>query len=170
MKKVLMVIAPVNFRDEEYFHTKEELVKAGIQIVTTSLEKVAVSQVDQREVKVDVLLEKVNPKEYDAVIFVGGAGASCYFNNKKALDIAKAAYQQGKLTTAICIAPSILANAGILKGKAATSWPSEKANLIDKGARYTGEAVTEDTTIITANGPPAAHEFGRRIAERMLHS
>ncbi|MCD6547055.1 MAG: DJ-1/PfpI family protein [Nanoarchaeota archaeon] len=165
MAKVLMIIAPKNFRDEELFHTKEELEKEGNEVTIASTTTEEATGMLGGKAKPEITIDEVNVDDYDAIVFVGGTGASIYFENQRAHEIAKQAYEKGKVVAAICIAPSTLANAGILKGKMATSWPSEETNLLAKGASYTGDPVTVDGKIVTANGPTAARNFGRKIAE-----
>jgi len=118
-------------------------------------------------VQTNLALNDIDPRKYDAIVFVGGTGAKEYFNNTKAINIAKLAYSSGKIVAAICIAPSILANAGLLKGRNATAFPSEELNLRENGANYTGKPVEQDGKIITASGPSAAREFGKRIAQEL---
>jgi protease I len=166
-KKVLMVIAPTNFRDEEFLRPKEILEKAKVNVTIASKGVKTAKGMLGSSVSVDIDLSQVNVKDYDAIVFVGGTGAEVYFNDSKALKIAKEAYDQGKVVAAICIAPSILANAGILEGKKATAFPSEASNLEANGAIYTGEAVTIDGRIITAKGPEAASQFGNAIAKTL---
>ncbi len=161
--KALLIIAPQNFRDEEYFYTKEELEKAGVDVTTASRSTETTTGMMGGTAKPDISLSEVNVDEYDAVLFIGGSGSAVYFNNATALDIARKADAAGKVVGAICIAPSILANAGLLRGKRATAYPSEEANLRAKGAEYTGEGVTVDGRIITGDGPTSAREFGRAV-------
>ena len=165
--KVLMVVAPVGFRDEECFEPKEVLELGGVEVVITSegTKKAKSSRGGEIDIKIDISKAKLS--DYDAVIFVGGQGSAQYFNDRVALKLAKEAYEQGKIVAAICIASSILANAGVLKGKKATSYPSEEGNLRSKGAEYTGANVEQDGKIITANGPAAAREFGKAILESL---
>jgi len=73
------------------------------------------------------------------------------------------AHKLGKVIGAICIAPVTLANAGLLKGRKATVWASEKARIETKGAIYTGADVQVDDNIVTANGPNAAKAFGEAL-------
>lgn len=159
-----MIIAPRNFRDEELFETKEELEASGNQVIVASTSLNTATGMLGGTIIPDITIDKVNVDEYDAVVFVGGVGSSIYFNNPRAHEIAKAAYNKGKAVGAICIAPSILANAGILKGKRATCWPSEGNNLRRNGAVYTGKPVEKDGKIITADGPSSARSFGKEIA------
>ncbi|MFH1256055.1 MAG: DJ-1/PfpI family protein [Candidatus Diapherotrites archaeon] len=167
MAKVLFVIAPKDFRDEELFHTKEELEKAGHTSTIASLRKGACSGRMGGSAEATLAVDEAKASDFDAVVFVGGGGAAVYFENHAAFNLAKNFKNQEKIVSAICIAPSILANAGVLKGKKATCFPSEKDNLRVKGANYTGTPVEVDGRIITANGPEAARAFGKKIAEAL---
>jgi protease I len=167
MGKVLMIIAPKNFRDEELFDTKEELESSGNSVVIASTKTDTATGMLGGTVEPDITVDNVNVDDYDAVVFVGGSGSSIYFNNQRAHEIARDAYDKGKVIGAICIASSTIANAGLLKGKKATSFPSEERNLRSKGANYTGKPVEKDGKIITADGPMAARNFGRMIAESL---
>lgn len=115
-------------------------------------------------VKPDTTLEDVDVSRFDALVFVGGSGAKIYFDDPTAHRLAREAYENGRVVAAICIAPSTLANAGLLGGKKATCFPSESQNLREKGAVYTGKPVEQDGRIVTADGPGSAREFGRVIA------
>ena len=163
MSKALLVIAPENFRDEEYFHTKEELEKAGVETITASRSVGTCTGMMGGTAEAELGLRDVSVDDYDAIIFVGGGGSAIYFNNPVALDIAKKA--SGKVVAALCIAPTILANAGLLNGVKATAFSSEEGAMRAKGAQWTGEDVTVDGKIITANGPAAARKFGQAIAK-----
>jgi protease I len=165
-KRILMIIAPDNFRDEELLHTKEELERAGVKTTIASSKTGEARGKLGARVNVDLKLDQVKVDDYDAVVFVGGPGSAIYFNDRHALSIAGEALKKGKKVCAICIAPVILANAGVLKGKRATVWDGEYIEKIEsKGATYTGKPVEVDGNVITANGPAAAREFGRTIAK-----
>ncbi len=162
-KRAVMVIAPSDFRDEELFQTKEVLETAGVEVKIASSATGEITGSRGGKATPDIALSEVNAADYDAVVFVGGGGASAYFNDATAQNLAKDAASKGRVVAAICIAPSILANAGLLEGKRATAFSSEQSNLETKGATYTGEAVTVDGKIITADGPAAARDFGAAI-------
>jgi protease I len=166
-KKVLMIVAPENFRDEEFFQPKEILQQGGVQITVASKGVSQAKGMFGRTTQVDKDITQVSVDNYEAIIFVGGTGSSIYFEDSLALNLAKKFYDSGKLVGAICIAPSILANAGILQGKRATAFSSEAENLRAKGAQYTGENITVDGKIITASGPQAAKQFGEEILKKL---
>jgi len=167
---VLMVIASRNFRDEEYREPASALAhaKAGI-VVASSTPGVCRGMLGQ-SVTPDLLLADVDVSNYAAVIFVGGSGAGEYFDNPTAHRIARDAAAQGRLLGAICIAPSILANAGLLKGRKATCFSSERANLAEKGAEVIDQSVVRDGKIITADGPDSAHLFGKIVVEALAET
>lgn len=166
-EKVVMIIAKNGFRDEELQEPKTVLEKGGVEVVLAcSSPGTAVGMLGAR-VKVEKTIDEINPSDYDAVIFVGGRGASEYWDDPTAHSIAKKANEQGRLVCAICIAPVTLARAGLLSGKRATVWSSEANQLKQAGAVYTGGGVEVDGNIITADGPTSAEEFGRTILGKL---
>ena len=161
--KILMVIAHEGFSDEEMTVPKEMFEAKGLDVVVASSSKSEAKGMLGRSVKPDALLSEVKAEDFSAVVFVGGIGAKTYWNDATALGLARDAHQQGRVVAAICIAPVILANAGLLEGKRVAVWPSEKGRIEKKGGRCTGADVEVDGRLITANGPKAAGEFGRAI-------
>lgn len=165
MTRVLMVIAPQDFRDAEYLEPRRVLETAGVAVDVASVELGQATGVEGTKVTINYTIEDITPKAYQAVIFVGGSGMAKLVNNKRLISLALSFYQAGAIVAAICIAPVILANAGLLQGKKATSWMSASINLQNKGADYTGKEVEVDDRVITANGPHAAVEFGQKVLE-----
>jgi protease I len=164
-KTVVLVIAEQMFRDEEYQYPKTILEQAGVKVVTVSTTLgEAVGKLGLK-VKPDRLLAKLTVTQADALVFIGGGGSSQYFDDPTAHRLAREYAQAGKIVGAICIAPVILARAGLLSGKRATVFPDGQADLEQSGAFYTGNPVEVDGLMITGNGPAAAEEFGRKLVE-----
>lgn len=166
-KKVVLIIAPQNFRDEELIEPQDVLIEKGalVKVACASLE-VSKGMLGV-QVKPDMLISDIQPEEWDAIILVGGTGASAYWEDSTVHLLLNRAVTQNKIVGAICIAPVTLANAGILSGKKATVYPSEEGKLKDKGAEFTGNSVERDGKVITANGPAAARDFGNAIAQAL---
>lgn len=167
-RKIAMIIAFREFRDEEYFIPKNNLIRAGFSIDTVSTSTGQAIGVGGNDAQVNVLVENLNVQDYDAVLFIGGAGAVKYINDDKFHRVAQETVKAGRVLGAICIAPTILAKAGVLKGKKATVWsgPMEKKTikiLEQEGADYQEESVVVDGKIITANGPMAASQWAEKI-------
>jgi protease I len=164
-KKVLMVIAKSKFRDEEYLEPRKTLESEGASITVASSSLDTAEGMLGLKVKPDILISDVKESDYDGIVFVGGGGAKEYFDSPVAHKLAQSFYSHGKLTSAICIAPAILANAGLLKEKKATSFPSSEGMLKAKGAVFTGNGVESDGKIVTGVGPEAAKKFGEKLVE-----
>jgi len=167
MKKAVLVLAEKIFRDEEYLVPKRLLEEAGIQVLTVSTTGNWVEGKLGARVQPDLLLTEVQPAEIDALVFVGGGGASQYFDDPVAHALAEKAASAGKLLAAICIAPVILARAGLLKGKKATVYVDGAEELRQAGAVYTEKPVVTDGRLVTANGPEAAEAFGKELVARL---
>jgi len=165
--RILMVVAPKNFRDEEFMIPKQVFENSGFEVIVASKGVKQATGMFTATAEVDKDIGEVDITKYDGVVFVGGSGSSVYYEDKAALELAKLFYENNKITAAICIAPGILAKAGILNGKRATIWDSGDGDFIkilkDGGADYTGANVEQDGKIVTANGPHAAKEFGENI-------
>lgn len=166
-KRVCMIIASKDFRDEEYEKPKTILSSAGVKVITASSSLDEVKGMLGAIVKPDILLQDINVGDFDAVVFIGGFGSDEYWDNETAHKIVRDTLSQGKILCAICIAPVTLANAGVLAGKRATAFSSVKEKLEVKGVQYTGRPVEIDGKIITGFGPDAAGEFGKAIEEAL---
>lgn len=167
VKNAALIIAQETFRDEELFDTQNALEAAHVKTTVVSSKLGNCIGKLGAIANATMLIEEVSADDFDAIVFVGGAGAMEYYDNTSALDLAKDAFEKGKVVAAICIAPRILANAGLLKGIKATCFESETEALKKLGSDFTGADVERDGKIVTGNGPHAAAEFGRTIAEAL---
>lgn len=167
-KKVAMIVAFRDFRDDEYFVPKEVLEGAGIEITTVSDQEGTAIGADGGEVEVDILLGNFQVQDFDAIVFIGGPGALGHLDNEESYRIAKETVAEGKVLAAICISPTILAKAKVLEGKRATVWSSPLdrgpiKTLEENGAVYEDKPVVVEGKIVTGNGPSAARGFGEAI-------
>ena len=169
-KKILMVIAFQDFRDEEYFVPKEILEKNGFTVETVSSKVGLAIGVEGGAIEVSKTAKEIETKNYDGVIFVGGPGMTEELDNLDFQKLARDFNQENKLVSAICIAPALLAKAKLLENKRATVWssPLDKSAikiLRENGSIYADQPVVVDGKIITANGPEAAKDFGEAIVK-----
>ncbi len=163
-RKALLIIAPHNFRDEEYANTRKELQKAGMKVTVASTTTNTITGMLGMKTRADTLVSKVNPLNYDIVAMPGGSGVKVYYDNQVVLGIFRKAYKAGKVIGAICLAPVVLGKAGLLKDRHATSWSGAKRMIRALGAKVVNKHVVVDGRIVTGDGPWAAHEFGRTLA------
>ncbi|WP_135613076.1 DJ-1/PfpI family protein [Methanococcoides sp. AM1] len=165
-KKILMVIAQENFRDEEFFEPKEVFEKNDAKVTVASNTTKKAKGILGGKVKPDLSISDVNIDEYDAISITGGGGAKQYlWNNKELQDIVRKAYEKGKVVAAICISPVVLANAGILEGKKSTVFKNDETVSIlkEKGAKHKDKGVISDGKIVTGRDPKSATEYGKAV-------
>ncbi|KKT82228.1 MAG: hypothetical protein A2V96_01405 [Candidatus Yonathbacteria bacterium RBG_16_43_6] len=167
--KVLLIIAQKGFQSKEYFDTKDVLQNEGIHVVTTApLHEMAYSHMGD-EVMPDLALSDVRVTDYDGVFAIGGPGALEYLDTTETARIFMEAHQTENYPYgAICIAPRILAKAGVLKNVHATGWDGdgELQRVFDTyGVIRVEESVVMDGVVVTAHGPAAARDFGKKIIE-----
>lgn len=168
MANILMVVAPERFRDEELFVTREELERAGHDAVVASTRTGRCPGSRGGSVQATLALGDARSRDYEAIVYVGGGGARTLFADADALRLAREMHESGKIVAAICLAPVILANAGVLQGKKATVAGTEARTIQGKGATYTGPGVMVDGNVVTANAPKASRLFGQTVS-RLLN-
>ncbi len=166
-KSVLLVLAHSNFRDEEYKATREKLESIGARVTVASTVKNGALGTQGMELNPDLMIDEVDPNDYDAVVFIGGTGASQYWHDQKAHEIAQFAANNGKVIGALSHAPVTLAVAGLLKGKKVTGHMSVFEKLTVHEANYTGKKLEQDGNIITASGANAAKEFAEALVNSL---
>ena len=175
MKKIAMIISPVGFQDMEFSVPKQFFESQGINVDVYSTQTGYAHGSLGLRFKVEHALPSVDVEAYDAIVFIGGPGTPLLRKNEYAVYIAKTAAQSGKIVAAICWSPTILAKAGVLRGKKATVWNGDDPEfkmttvqyLAHHGATYTGEPLTVDGNILTANGPSAAKKFAEAIVNAL---
>jgi protease I len=167
MPNVIIVIAPKIFRDEEYAEPKRVLESSGATVVTASAQPGECIGKLGLTATATISVAEALDTTWDAVVFVGGGGAEIFFDDKDAHDLAARAIENGSALGAICIAPSTLAHAGLLQGRTATAFPSQRQDLIAHGAVWSEGPVETDGRVVTANGPEAATRFGEELVRLM---
>lgn len=164
--KVLMVIAPKDFRDEELFEPMAVFESNGLKVDVVSTTKGECVGMLGNKITVEKTIYDVNPDDYVAIVIVGGIGSKEYlWNNTKLIELVKEFYNKNKVVSAICLSPVVLARAGILKGKKATVYPAPEAieELKKAGAIYEDRGVVVDGNVITAKSPDYARLFGLEV-------
>jgi len=165
-----MIIAPRDFRDEEFREPKAILEENAVKVTVASTVAGVAKGMFGMQVTPHTTVNNVTPEDFDAVIVVGGSGSQTYlWDNFQVHKIVQAMHQKGGIVAAICISPVVLAKAGLLRCRKATVFPSADAvkELKRAGAIVSSDPVVVDGKIITGKGPEAAREFGRKIVETL---
>jgi len=167
MKNALIIIAKEGYQDKELAGTRAGLEEAGFTVVLASTDSGPCTGKLGGTEMAEIALRDVVVSRFDRIAFIGGPGAHALAKDFDALNVARATAQANIPLGAICIAPTILATAGVLRGKHATVWDEEGEQerfITEHGASYTGDPVTIDGLIVTGNGPDAAEAFGKAFA------
>ncbi|MDD5109786.1 MAG: DJ-1/PfpI family protein [Patescibacteria group bacterium] len=161
--KVAIVVAQADFRDEEFLQTREILQRFGFMITVVSETLEPAHGKFGAIALPNLTLQELRAKDFDALVLIGGPGVRKMFAMRTVLRRVQEFARAGKVVAAICSAPTILANAGLLMGKRATAYPTEETALRDRGAEYTGFPVESDGVLITAKDSTYTREFAERI-------
>jgi protease I len=169
-RKILMVIAPENFRDEELFEPKAVFEAEGAVVLIASRSLGRAKGMLGGTAEPDLLLSDAMASDYDAIIVVGGSGSPDHLWHDETLHrMLREADQQKKIIGAICLAGAALARAGLLEGRQATIYKTKDSlkEYERAGVKYVNRDVVIDDRFITASGPRAAKEFGKAIVEML---
>jgi len=168
MPSALLIISQRNFNETEFFTAKTILSqKLSVEVASISLEECI--GMSGKRVMPDKNVRDCLKKEYDAIVVIGGSGCYQLAEYPEVLEIIKRHYEKNKIIAAICLAPTVLAKAGVLANAIATVYPADWAiSILQKeGAHYMAKSVIVDGNIITSDSPNSAEEFAKTILKKL---
>ena len=158
------------FEEVEALTIVDVLRRAGIDAKTVSITgERLVTGTHGIPVQADLLYEEADYEECEMIVLPGGMPGAANLGAHEGLTEQIRAFAKagdaGRKIAAICAAPMVLADCGILKGKSATIYPGMEGRLAD--AHPTGDSVTICDNIITGKGPALAMEFALTLVEQL---
>ncbi len=145
------------------------LRRADIQVTTAGLDALPVTASRGVVLIPDTELDQVLDSDFDMIVLPGGLpGTDNLDNDHRIHRILQRMRDQGKYTAAICAAPRVLANAGLLADKQATSYPGFIDAMDLPSTRVLQQAVVIDELVITSRGPGTAMDFALALIEQLL--
>lgn len=144
--------------------------RAGFRVVTAGLdsEKVPVKCARGTMIIPDATLAQAIADDYDLLVLPGGQpGTDNLLKDARIIELVQAMESKGCYLAAICAAPMVLGEAGVLQGKKATSYPGCLDNMALTGVDYLEESVVVDGKVITSRGPGTAMDFALKLVEIM---
>ncbi|ODU40594.1 MAG: 4-methyl-5(B-hydroxyethyl)-thiazole monophosphate biosynthesis protein [Thiobacillus sp. SCN 63-374] len=142
------------------------LRRAGIEVVSAGLKPGVVKASRGVQLVPDLTLDSALQDDYDMVVLPGGMpGAAHLKADPRILRLLKDMAAAGKYTAAICAAPMVLAEAGVLEGRQATSYPGFLDGL--PGVTVSAAAVVRDGKVLTSRGPGTAMDFALALIETL---
>lgn len=164
MPSVLLPIADGS-EEMEAITIVDILRRGGIDVTIASLSGEMIVASRGTKIVPDAALEDVQFEDFDLVVLPGGTpGTEHLANDSRVKDVLTRTAGAGRIVGAICAAPKVLALAGLLDGKRATSYPGFLDNISDEVAS-TGEAVERDGNVITSRAAGTAIDFALTLVE-----
>src|SRR5438270_1374055 len=170
--KKVAILATHGFEQSELEVPRDKLKQAGATVHVVSPEGGEIKGWDMKDwgrpVKVDRRLDDVSVDDYDAIVLPGGQiNPDLLRINDKALEFIRAFFDQKKIVAAVCHAPWLLIETGIIKGRKATSYKSIKTDVINAGAKWEDSKVVVDEGLITSRNPDDLDAFSAKIIEEI---
>jgi 4-methyl-5(b-hydroxyethyl)-thiazole monophosphate biosynthesis len=160
MPRVLVPLAE-GFEEIEAVTVVDLLRRAGIEVHTAALGGLQVTGSHGITIAADLALDAVRADEYDMIVLPGGMpGADHLKRDARVISLLRRYAAEGRYTAAICAAPGVLAHAGLLDERAATSFPGFLDAGSAPGIRLRTDPVVVDGKVVTSRGPGTAVEFG----------
>ncbi len=166
--KKIAFLAADGFEQVELTEPKKALEKAGATTFVVSLkaDKIQGMNHDQKgdKIAVDKTLGEVSAADFDNLVLPGGVQNPDYLRmHPDAVAFVKEFFDAGKTVAAICHAPWTLIEAGVVKGKTMTSWPSLRTDLTNAGAYWVDQDVVSDHGLVTSRKPDDLPAFNKQI-------
>ena len=160
--RVPRVLVPLaeGFEEIEAVTVVDLLRRAGVEVRTASLGTVRVTGSHGIAVEADISIEAADVPDYDMIVLPGGMpGARHLQQDGRVIALLRQFAAAGRYTAAICAAPGVLAHAGLLDNRRATSFPGFLAPDSAPGLVLCDAPVVVDGRVVTSRGPGTATEF-----------
>jgi protease I len=168
--KKIAILAADMFERVELEQPREALQDAGAETEIVSLKPGEIQGFDHFEpadkVKVDRTVEEVSADDYDALMVPGGVGNPDQLRgDENAVQFVRDFFEQGKPVAAICHAPWVLVEAGVVRDRKLTSWPTLQTDIRNAGGNWVDEEVVVDSGLVTSRKPDDIPAFNRKMVE-----
>ena len=172
MAQRVLILATDGFEQSELTGPRDRLQDAGYEVIVASPKSGQIKGWDKTDwgdkVDVDLTLDEVSAHDYGAIVLPGGQmNPDSLRLEDKAIDLIRQFDQAGKPVAAICHAPWLLIEAGLIKGKTVTSWPSVRGDLANAGGEVVDKEVAVDGNIITSRKPDDIPAFSQAVIKAL---
>lgn len=154
--KRIAVLLATGFEDAELTDPVAALRQSGAAVTLVGMnadDKSGVTGKHGTTVEADATIDEISAEDFDALVIPGGKGPALLRKDERVLDFTRAIDAQHKPLAAICHGPQVLATAGLLKGRTATSFFTVGAEVKKAGGRFVNRKVVVDGNLITSRMP-----------------
>lgn len=172
-RSVALLVSPRGTEEPEFVQPRDALRNAGADVVVISTETGTAQTVNSDldpggTYDIDKSFADVTADDFDALVIPGGTvGADTLRLDDAAVAFVRAFFEQAKPVAAICHAPWVLAEAGVLEGRTVTSYPSIKTDLRNAGAEWVDREVVVDQGLVTSRNPDDLPAFCDKVIEEI---
>ncbi len=172
-KKNVAILATDGFEQAELEEPLKALKEAGAAVRIVSLKKGRIQGMKHADkgdqFDVDLALADAKPDDFDALMLPGGLmNPDTLRSTKEAVSFVRAFAEAGKPIAAICHAPWLLIEAGIVAGRKLTSWPAIQTDVRNAGGNWVDEEVVVDNGLVTSRKPDDIPAFNKKMIEEIL--
>lgn len=169
------ILAENGFEQVELVEPRRALEEAGAETLVVSPQRERVRGWDftewGRDLPVDVALDQAKPDEFDALLLPGGVmNPDRLRMQPAAVAFVRHFVQSGKPVAVICHGPWTLIEAGVVRGRKMTSWPSLKTDLRNAGGEWVDQDVVVDGNLVSSRKPDDIPAFNRAMVELFSHA
>jgi protease I len=173
-KKVAILAADM-FERVELEEPRKALEAAGATTEVISIKDGEIQGFDHfdpaNKVKVDKTVEEVSPADYDALLVPGGVGNPDQLRgDENAVAFVRAFHDSRKPMAVICHGPWVLVEAGVVRGRKLTSWPTLQTDIRNAGGEWVDEEVVVEDGIVTSRKPDDIPAFNEKMIEAFAES
>jgi deglycase len=170
-KKVAILVANF-FEQVEMTKPRAALLEAGAEVKIVSPDEGQIQGMNHEKLAdkfdVDLALEDARPEEFDALMIPGGTmNPDTLRSTPEALEFTKHFFREGKPVAAICHAPWVLIEAGVVRGRKLTSWSAIQTDVKNAGGNWIDSEVVVDNGLVTSRKPDDIPAFNRKMIEEI---
>jgi protease I len=168
--KRVAIVATDMVEQVELFEPRKALDEAGAQTELISIEPGKIQGFNHYdkgdEIPVDRTIEEASADEYDALLLPGGVGNPDVLRmDENVVSFVRDFFEQGKPVAAICHGPWTLVEAGVVRNRTLTSWPSIQTDIRNAGGNWVDEEVHVDQGLVTSRKPDDIQAFNKKMIE-----